>query len=173
MEEFTIYYGTLPDGRNKIGVDCAYPRRIMAQKLTNHRVLEVHTCVYEVSDREQALQHQHGVKVDKTPYHVTYFFNKNTEKRAKTSAALIGKEGWAKGIPKSQEHKAKMSAAQKGVSKSKVSVLKMKLALRTTTPELDLLVVQDRILGMPLHKLATKYNIGIKVVRRIIRDINE
>ena len=90
MEEFTIYYGTLPNGRDKIGVDSRYPTRIISQKLTNHRVLEVHTDVYEVSDREQELQRQHGVRVDKTPYYVTYFKNKNPEQRAKTSAALIG-----------------------------------------------------------------------------------
>jgi len=107
MEEFTIYMGALPSGRIKIGVDCKYPRRIRQQKLTDHQVLEVHDDVYEVSDREQELQRQYGLKVDTNPYHVQYFINRNIEKRNKVSLALTGKV-------LSEETKAKISTAHAG-----------------------------------------------------------
>jgi hypothetical protein len=90
MEEFTIYYGT-PQGKDKkIGVDSSYPARIKKQKIQDGQILEVHTCVYEVSDREMELQRQYGVKVDTIPYYVTYFRNKSAEHRTKTSATLKG-----------------------------------------------------------------------------------
>jgi len=141
MEEFTIYYGILPDGRRKIGVDSNYPKRIRNQKLTDHRILEVHTDVYEVSDREQELQARNGLEVDTLPYYKLYFRNKSEnmrdvvrdthtgkvvseETRAKISAANTGKvhteeakakmSNTRKGIPKSEEHKAKIGAANTG-----------------------------------------------------------
>tara|TARA_R110000868_G_scaffold137635_1_gene351193 strand:- start:32 stop:568 length:537 start_codon:yes stop_codon:yes gene_type:complete len=90
MEEFTIYYGTLPCGRIKIGVDCNHPYRVNYQKLTDHRVMEVHTDVYEVSNREQELQRLHGVEVDIAPYYINYFKNKSILHRRKVSAKLMG-----------------------------------------------------------------------------------
>ena len=107
MEQFTIYYGT-PEGKaTKIGVDCNYPSRIKDQKIMDGQILEVHTCVYEVSDREMELQRQYGVKVDTIPYHVMYFKNKSAEMRAKVSIANTGKE-------RTEENKAKISAAMQG-----------------------------------------------------------
>ena len=130
MEEFTIYYGT-PEGRDiKIGVDCDYPRRIKRQKIRDAQVLEVHTCVYEVSQREMELQRQYGVEVDTVPYHITYFKNKSTQQRAKISDTQRGKvhneETKNKirasniGVPRSEETKVKMSLAFKGVPLSRV-----------------------------------------------------
>jgi len=107
MEQFTIYYGTPQGKQTKIGVDSNYPNRIKKQKIQDGQILEVHTCVYEVSKREQELQRQYGVKVDTTPYHVVYFKNKNSEQRLKTSITLSG-------IPKSKETRANMSASRIG-----------------------------------------------------------
>ena len=128
--EYTIYHGTLPTGRRKIGVDSNYPNRIKAQKLTDHHVMEVHTCVYEVSEREMELQRLHDVKVDTIPYHVTYHGNQNPFRNAKVSASLTGRthseetkakfSAAQKGVPKSEDHKAKISAACKGVPHFKV-----------------------------------------------------
>ena len=107
MEQFTIYYGT-PQGKDKkIGVDHDYPSRIKKQKIRDGQILEVHTCVYEVSDREQELQRQYGVKVDTTPYYVTYFKNKDAKQRAKISISQSGNIH-------TEEVKAKISAAAKG-----------------------------------------------------------
>ena len=115
MEQFTIYYGT-PEGKDtKIGVDCEYPSRIKDQKIRDGQVLEVHTCVYEVSDREMELQREYGVRVDDVPYYVTYFKNKNPEQRAKISASLIGKPAHNKGMPMTQKQKTKISAARRGI----------------------------------------------------------
>jgi len=137
MEQFTIYYGTPQGKQTKIGVDCAYPKRIKAQKITDGQILEVHTCVYEVSKREQELQRQYGVKVDKVPYHITYFANRTEEKRKSASDWQIGREAINKGIPhldetkqkireahlgvtKTKEHKHKLSQVQKGIPKPKI-----------------------------------------------------
>lgn len=163
MEQFTIYYGT-PEGKNKkIGVDSSYPNRLKQQKILDGQVLEVHTCVYEVSDREQALQRQHGVKVDDTPYYVTYFKNKNPEQRAKISASLMGKTPPNKGIPMTQEQKTKIS----DIPKSKEHRAKLSRALITTTPETDALVIQDIKSGMSHRKTADKHSISRSVVFRI------
>ena len=173
MEEFTIYYGTLPDGRNKIGVDSNYPTRINQQKLTNYRVLEVHTDVYEVSKREQELQQQYDVKVDTCPYHVVYFVNLNrqgykmtAEQKQKISIAHTGKtrsEEHVNNLAQSLTGKRRTKEHKKTISKSKV----------TTTPETDVLVVTDHLLGMSLRKLAVKHNLSFGTVRRIIRNMNE
>ena len=117
MEQFTIYYGT-PQGKDKkIGVDCEYPSRIKDQKIRDGQVLEVHTCVYEVSDREMELQREYGVRVDDVPYYVTYFKNKNPEQRAKVSAAnsisLLGNTNTL-GHKHTEKARANMSSAKKG-----------------------------------------------------------
>ena len=78
---YTIYHGTLPNGRRKIGVDSQYPNRIKQQKLADHFVMEVHTDIYEVSDREQELQELHDVEVDDVPFHITYRMGKNNKGR--------------------------------------------------------------------------------------------
>jgi len=117
---YTIYHGTLPNGRRKIGVDSQYPSRIKKQKLTDHHVMEVHTDIYEVSDREQELQRLHDVEVDDVPYHITYFKNKNPIQRAKLSIIMMGNKIGAgntntKGRALTSAHKAKVSAAKTGV----------------------------------------------------------
>ena len=54
--EYTIYYGTLPNGRDKIGVDEAWPNRAIQQSLTNYYVLETHLDEMTASKRELILQ---------------------------------------------------------------------------------------------------------------------
>lgn len=238
MEQFTIYYGT-PEGKApKIGVDCLYPNRIKAQKIRDGRVLEVHTCVYEVSRREQELQREYGVRVDDVPYHVVYFMNKKAEKRTAISTALKGvakseeakrnmsearlgkpipketilkmvasRAGYShtketrrklseanlgknlgniptketrrkiseanKGKTRTDETKARMSEAFTGRTHSTKTIQSYKETRRTTTPELDLLVIQDIKSGMFQHIAASKHNITRKVVRRIIKQMND
>ena len=119
MELFTIYYGTPQGKQTKIGVDCSYPKRIKAQKIHDGQILEVHTCVYEVSKREQELQRQYGVKVDTTPYYVNYFRNKTTEFSAMISQSnSVNKIGntYTRGSKLSEETKAKITASKIGVA---------------------------------------------------------
>jgi len=104
MEQFTIYYGTPEGKRTKIGVDSKYPNRINQQKISDGQVLEVHTCVYEVSKREMELQREYGVKVDTVPYYVTYFNSQKPKRCAKISEANKGRE-------RSEEAKAKIGAS--------------------------------------------------------------
>jgi len=68
--EYTIYYGTLPNGRDKIGVDEAWPNRAIQQSLTNYYVLETHLDEMTASKRELILQKEYGLKVDPFPYHL-------------------------------------------------------------------------------------------------------
>jgi len=146
MEEFTIYYGTPPGKDPKIGVDCSHPARINKQNIMDGQVLEVHTCVYEVSRREQELQREYGVRVDTIPYHVTYFKNKSLEQRAKISNTLMGNTNGLgnKGIPKSEEAKAKMSAANKGIPKSEEWKAKISAAL-TGMPKSEEWLIKVRV----------------------------
>ena len=136
MEEFTIYTGTLPNGRQKIGVDSQYPRRIRRQKLTDHSVLEVHTDIYEVSRREIELQRIHNVEVDHIPYHVTYFRSKDPNRNAKISEANTGKTH-------TKESKRNMSESHKGKILSKETRRKMSEAQRGNTNGLGFKQTED------------------------------
>jgi len=55
----------------KIGVSSEPEKRTQDQGFTSYEVLEVHTDIYEVSDREQELQRQYGLPVDKVKYHIS------------------------------------------------------------------------------------------------------
>jgi len=64
-----------PDGTiGKIGVSENPKTRVKAQKYVDYDILEEHTCIYEVSKREQELQREWGYPVDKKPYWKTVQF---------------------------------------------------------------------------------------------------
>jgi hypothetical protein len=52
----------------KIGVSEEPERRVNNQGYTDYEILEEHTCIFCVSDREQELQRHNGYKVDQVPY---------------------------------------------------------------------------------------------------------
>ena len=52
----------------KIGVSENPKKRLLSQKVKDYEILEEHTDIYKVSDREQELQKQYGYPVDKNPY---------------------------------------------------------------------------------------------------------
>jgi hypothetical protein len=52
----------------KIGVSEEPEIRTKRQGFIEYEILEEHTCIFCVSDREQELQRQYGYKVDKVPY---------------------------------------------------------------------------------------------------------
>ena len=83
--------------------------------------MEVHTDIYEVSDREQELQELHDVEVDKIPYHVTYHATQNPIRNAKISANNKGKVV-------SQEHRDGISAKLTGREFSSETIQKMRAA---------------------------------------------
>ncbi len=64
MKTYKIYYGIKPNGEPKIGVDQNYPSRAKVQKLTNYYVMEEHTCLDTVDQREIELQIQYFGKRD-------------------------------------------------------------------------------------------------------------
>ena len=136
----------------KIGVTTNVPKRMRQQGFTEWEHLETHTDIYEVSDREQALQRQYGLPIDKTPYWKTVLSNQNPERCAKISATLTN-------MPRASHTKE----VKQKIGKS----------IRSTTPELDAQVIADKLLGMSWRKLASKYNIGRGTVYRIIKNMNE
>lgn len=69
MKKYTIYIGTKPDGRLKIGCDNNYPNRPIQQKMSNYRILEEHEDIYIASTREIQLQIEYNVHVDSEPYY--------------------------------------------------------------------------------------------------------
>jgi len=52
----------------KIGVSEEPKQRVVNQGFSDYEILEEHTDIYKVSDREIELQKQYGYKVDTTPY---------------------------------------------------------------------------------------------------------
>jgi hypothetical protein len=55
----------------KIGVSEEPNNRTKKQGFDNYEIIETHTCIYEVSKREQELQKQYGYPVDKIPYYIS------------------------------------------------------------------------------------------------------
>jgi hypothetical protein len=55
----------------KIGVSEQPTQRTIKQGFTEFEILEEHTCIYEVSKREQELQKEYGYKVDICPYFIS------------------------------------------------------------------------------------------------------
>ena len=52
----------------KIGVSKRPAKRVKMQDFSDYEILEEHTCIYTVSDREIELQKEYGYKVDNIPY---------------------------------------------------------------------------------------------------------
>lgn len=124
-----------PDGSiGKIGVSEEPKVRVAKQGYSKHNILEEHTCIYEVSRREQELQRQYGYPVDAVPYHISrsHWGSKagkiggNTFSQKRNDVmSKIGKLN--KGKTLSEEHKQKLSKASKGrthteKSKRKIAV---------------------------------------------------
>lgn len=55
----------------KIGVSKSPKKRVKGQGYTEFEILEIHSCIYKVSDREQELQKEYGYPVDATPYYIS------------------------------------------------------------------------------------------------------
>jgi hypothetical protein len=56
----------------KIGVSTQPEARVERQGYTDFEILETHTDIYEVSNREIELQTQYGYPVDQVPYYKSY-----------------------------------------------------------------------------------------------------
>ena len=79
----------------KIGCTSDLLRRMNTQGFTEWEILEEHTDIYEVSDREIQLQKDYGLPVDKTPYWKSV---QNRSTWADTDQSANGKRG--KGVKK-------------------------------------------------------------------------
>jgi hypothetical protein len=56
----------------KIGVSTNAEKRVNEQGYTEFEILEEHTDIHLVSDREQELQKEYGYSVDRSPYYNSY-----------------------------------------------------------------------------------------------------
>jgi hypothetical protein len=56
----------------KIGVSTQPEIRVNRQGYTDFEILETHTDIYEVSNREIQLQNEYGYEIDKVPYYKSY-----------------------------------------------------------------------------------------------------
>jgi hypothetical protein len=72
----------------KIGTTSTLERRIKEQGQTEYEILEEHTCIYKVSDRELELQKEYGYKVDTTPYYKT--INAHTKESRSKGGTISG-----------------------------------------------------------------------------------
>jgi len=83
------------------------------QRFSEWEILEVHTDIYEVSDREQELQLQYGYTVDRVPYWKIQSATQIPNRNSKISSSMKGNTN-TKGIKHTEIAKANMSASQKG-----------------------------------------------------------
>jgi hypothetical protein len=67
----------------KIGVSTQPKIRVRNQKFTEYKILEEHTDIYEVSNREKELQTQYGYKVDSSYYWETIKAQKHIPNKAR------------------------------------------------------------------------------------------
>ena len=166
-----MYYIYYIEGK-KIGVTTNIPHRMAEQGFTEWDILETHTDIYEVSDREIELQKEYGLPVDKIPYW------KSVENRMLMTAAAHAPEANQKrnatfdnrgsrtgGIP----YMSKETAFRVSSSGGK--------ATRTLTMEQANEIRSKYIkkYGM-IAKLAKEYNVTTRVIGCIVRNqsyINE
>ena len=96
----------------KIGVCQNQELRIQKQQKFNHwEIIEEHTDIYLVSDREKELQRQYGYKVDKIPYwKIIENGCKTSERKSKASKENFAKAGLVGAKSKS---KSKTDAGRK------------------------------------------------------------
>jgi len=138
----------------KIGTSVEPAERVAKQGYTKFDVLEVHSDIYEASDREIELQKEYGYKVDTIPYWVSVQNRPKwtDEARAKGKA---GRTAWCSELGKrgnrlrfkDPELIKQIRAEYKGNSKNQFN--------RT---------------GPTLSELAKKYNTSISTISRICRS---
>ena len=87
----------------KIGVSTNPEKRVEKQNYNHFEILETHTDIYKVSDREIELQKQYGYKVDKVPYWKTY--EQRKKYRTFQSCSNGGKKGGKTTSLKAQKEK--------------------------------------------------------------------
>jgi hypothetical protein len=75
----------------KIGVSEKPKRRTKKQGYTDYEILEEHTCIYKVSDREIELQKEYGYKVDTVLYWKSTQDREARSRGGKKTGPIIGK----------------------------------------------------------------------------------
>ena len=83
----------------KIGVSKNVKRRVKVQGYDTYEILEEHTDIYEVSNREQQLQKEYGYKVDTKPYWQTIKMptKEGCSKGGKIGGKIAGKMAYESG----------------------------------------------------------------------------
>ncbi|MCP3852670.1 MAG: hypothetical protein GY694_20945 [Gammaproteobacteria bacterium] len=137
--------------------------RMRAQGFTNWEILEEHTCIYTVSDREIELQRQYDLPVDTIPYWKKVQQNKSIEQRAKISAALTG----IKRNP-TFEHQSKAAKAAHLSKLEKGTYIEIGKKKRKLSKE-SILDIRKKEMGQ--RDYATKYNVSQRTITMIQKRI--
>ena len=154
---YTIYYGTKPNGEDKIGCDKNYPSRPLEQNLTNYFILEEHEDIMVASKREQELQKEHGLRVDLCPYYIScrnsgFRGIHTTEHQKKAHAALIAKN------PNHQSEAGKKGGL----------IMREKFGSLTMDDAREIRSLFSK--GDTYNELANKYNVSYHIIYRIIKN---
>jgi hypothetical protein len=166
-----MYYIYYIEGK-KIGVTTNIPRRMQQQGFTEWEILEVHTDIYEVSDKEQQLQRQYGLPVDKEPYWKTMekrmlmtAASHTPEANQKRNATLDNRGSRTGGIPY-MDKETVFRVSSSGGKASRTLTMEQANEIRSK---------YIKKYGM-IAKLAKEYNVTTKVIGCIVRNqsyINE
>ena len=172
MKKYYIYH---IKGK-KIGVSTEPKIRVKRQGEIEFEILETHTDIYKVSDREIELQKQYGYKVDKVPYWKTY--EQRKKYRTKENCSKGGKVGGKTTGAKAQKekigffaHNEKLTPEELYIQRTKGAVKKrvlnqqqidfVKSTYYKITNQYDVVPVGK----MTTSELAKHFNVSKKVIR--------
>lgn len=132
----------------KIGVTDNLERRMRRQGNPNYEVLEEHTCVYEVSNRELELQKEYGYRVDDIPYFKTL--------QAVSAGGKVG---------------GKIAGKINGKIAGKISGKRPKLeSMKLTYEQADEIRSKYQTSIYSQQKLANEYNVSRACVQHILAN---
>jgi hypothetical protein len=159
---YTIYYGTLPNGIDKIGVDSNYPARAKVQRLTDYSKMEEHNNIDIASAREIELQIQYFGKRDNS---LTY--KEHVELLEKHRVVFNSETGRSAGLKVDNDKRGRWSDGNQAERGRVKSTWMHKLTLDQ--------VREIRAKYIPrkysIDKLAKEYGVGYTCIQRIINNI--
>ena len=159
MKTYTIYYGILPNGTPKIGVDQNYPQRAKIQKLTDYYNMEEHYDIDVASQREIELQIQHFGKRDNS-----HTYKQSVELLEKHRVVFNSETARAASLLVDPEKRGRFTAE---VNKELAS--RPKLKARALTPQQ---VKEIRDVYVPFkypfkNDLAKQYGVSSSVINKV------
>ena len=140
----------------KIGCTVDIPHRMREQGFTQWEILETHTDIYEVSDREIELQKQYGLPIDTIPYWKAVenrpkWNNETRHEFTSEECSIGGKKGGVIGGAKSKSTHQK---SRRRFTETQIQEIKDKYIPRKYS----------------MHKLAKEYSVTYTAIYKIIKN---